>query len=493
MSIFTNLEKLKNTPYLLCATSAVLIGLSRVHSLLSFLIFFAFIPLFYYLEFDGKKLLKSAAIFSFVLNTIYLHWVTLVTFWGVVGIAVIFSLYFYGVFFITKYLSQSHKTRLPIIFLFAWMSLELFLNFTEFRFPWLSVGYAFSDFPLLIQIADIGGVFLISIFIILVNIILYGLFKKTHIKKLISLALVFLFWIGYGVFCLFVFPSGEKDLKISVLQPNISNQNKHRSTYLDTTFAIIDKLADEAKADGSELLILPESVIPKFILKDEFLYERVFSLAKKYEVDIFLGFIDYIPTNEAYKYTNSAKLISAVNDPKNHYNKNILVPFGERVPLLDMLPFLWSLKLGQANWEYGKSIEYYQTKGSWFSPLICFEIAFPFQVLKMAKGNLDFLVNITNDAWFGRSIGTTQHAQMAQVRAVEVRKAIFRSANTGYSTIVSPMGKVLKKINLYKQGVVSSKLPTTNKSSYFLKYFYRYLFVFPFGLVIFLFLRLLKR
>jgi apolipoprotein N-acyltransferase len=149
------------------------------------------------------------------------------------------------------------------------------------------------------------------------------------------------------------------------------------------------------------------------------------------------------------------------------YHKNILVPFGERIPFLNVFQILWKLQFGQANFEKGLQTRIYditnqiapKSRSYKFAPLICFEIAFPYFTKKITAANqLDFFVNITNDAWFHRSIGTSQHAQMAAYRSIETRKPVFRCANTGYTFYTKPSGKIMNKTKLFDKIAISGNL-----------------------------------
>ena len=110
--------------------------------------------------------------------------------------------------------------------------------------------------------------------------------------------------------------------------------------------------------------------------------------------------------------------------------------------------------------------------------MICFEIAFPLLTAEMAKDDIDFIVNVTNDAWFHRSAGTYQHVSMTKFRAIETRKQIYRAANTGYSIIVSPTGEVLKQTKLFEKDTINNPLYIYENNSYFTKHFFWFPIVF---------------
>jgi len=155
--------------------------------------------------------------------------------------------------------------------------------------------------------------------------------------------------------------------------------------------------------------------------------------------------------------------------PDKPYYKIVLVPVAERMPYMNILPFLWKLQFGQANWEFGTEYMYYESGNVVFSPQICFEIAFAGLNRKMSFRNLgegnggkpakiDFLVNITNDAWFGKSVGPWIHAMLTKFRAIENRIQIYRSANTGISMAVDPLGRIVEQTSLYEVTNISPPL-----------------------------------
>jgi apolipoprotein N-acyltransferase len=215
-------------------------------------------------------------------------------------------------------------------------------------------------------------------------------------------------------------------------------------------------------------------------------------LMQKYNLEIFTGFPHFTlaPDNHINDelYYNAAALFKPDGSISELYYKNILVPVGERMLWLNLFPFLWKLQFGQANWEFGNGPAYYQTDSLEFSPSICYELAFAEFHQKMAirkdkdtgsYKKTDFLVNITNDAWFGTSYGPWLHSVMAKFRAVENRIQIYRSANTGISLIVDPFGRILTKAglfeitNLYAPLIICPKIPV-----------YRYIYWYPWIFVI---------
>jgi apolipoprotein N-acyltransferase len=271
---------------------------------------------------------------------------------------------------------------------------------------------------------------------------------------------------------------------------SIPQDKKWEELYRDSTFALYEEFSHQAKGK-TDLIIWPESSTPVYLLRQMEYRKWILDLAEELDTDIFTGFPHYKYVGKSYpneyKFYNSATLIDKNRKIYTPYYKNILVPFGERIPFLKYFPFFWNVHLGQSNWDYGEKLEYYFVNGYKFSPLICFEIAFPALTTEMAKSDIDFIVNITNDAWFHRSAGTYQHAVMTKFRAVETRKQIYRAANTGYSLVVSPTGEFLKQTKLFEKITFNNSLYIYENNSYFTKYFFWFPFVFVIGAGIILF------
>ena len=217
-------DKKKNLPpYLLIAISAIILGLSRYPGSMGIFSFIALIPLFRYFD-SGKKssleLMRAASLFSLVNTLIAYHWVGLVTIAGVLGMIVLFALYYWGVFAYLNQIWHKNEWIIWIGFISIWISFEFFLFHTEFRFPWLNIGYALSNFNLFVQIADIGGIYLISFAILLCNILLYRFLSG--VKSAVYLLLIlFTVWLGYGYVRYNSIELELADLKIKMMQPSI--------------------------------------------------------------------------------------------------------------------------------------------------------------------------------------------------------------------------------------------------------------------------------
>ncbi len=460
--------------------SAVLLGLSRLPLYSGWLAFIGLIPMLYYFD-SGKQnwkvLFRDAFIFSAVNLALWLHWISGVTASGFAGTILLYSVYYFIAFWAVQTVWQRFPKLRFIGFILVFITLEYLQNFGELRFPWIDLGYALSDYTILIQAADIGGVALLSLLILLINVFLYQVFHKKW-GYLIAVAALMLVWTGYGFWCFKTITLVKKDTKITVMQPSIPQEDKWEQENFEALYNRYTTLTKQAAMDSTRLLIWPEAAMPAYILRERSYLPLIQNLCDDYKMDIFTGFPDVLPAPPEYPgdsyYYNAATLFKPNSPYDEPYYKMILVPVGERMPWLHIFPFLWKLQFGQANWEYGKQCRYYNSENAVFSPQICFEIAFAKLNRKMAFRNLgegkggapdkiDFLVNITNDAWFGRSAGPWVHGMMTKFRAVENRIQIYRCANTGISMSVDPMGRILSRTKMFDITLLKAPLYTCLK------------------------------
>jgi len=465
--------------------AGLLLGVSRLPIHLGFLSLFFLVPLLsYFKDKRGFKYCLAAGIaFSFSYTTAGLHWISLVTFGGYLGLYLLFGIYFTLLFFAFNFFSRKLPRARYLLILLFWISFEYLQNFGEFRFPWFNIGYSVADYHLLIQVADIGGVYLISILILALNVLIYNL-KQNLFRNISIIIIILVVWCGYGYFRLSTLNITETDKQVSMIQISVSQEQKWEESYLDSTIQMYERFTLTAAESEPDLIIWPESALPVYLLRNHQYRKFVRDLAVGLGVDIFTGFPHYEfggPDHpQRYKFYNSASRFSKEGRVDIPYYKIYLVPVGERMPLLHIFPILWNVQLGQANFEYGTEMKYFDLDGFKYSSLICFEIVFADLTRKMAQADVDFIVNITNDAWFYRSAGTYQHGVMTKFRAIEIRKQIFRAANTGYTMIVSPTGEMLQSTELFEKTIMSGNILLQKDKTFFTKYFH----LFPLVLIL---------
>ena len=371
--------------------------------------------------------------------------------------------------FVSSKIGEIHINTLIILSIFEYLRGKLLY------FPWLSPGNFFSSNEVFIQGFSFIGASSMNVVFLLVIILPILIFKY----KKNSLLPVFFFVIP--TVCLFIksydryinksISVYNKSHLINVIQPNIKQEIKWKQAFKSDHHQTLIDLTKSRNKDYSTLSVLniwPETAFLGLYPRDESLFKELSKSFLNPNENEFL-FTGTISAN-GNDYYNSALLINSKLQIKNIYNKNILVPFGEFIPLRQFLPrfdfFENKVDFSSGNKNDSITIKNYYK----FIPLICYEILFSDLIFKYLDQEVSIIINITNDAWFGNTIGPIQHFQFAKIRAVEFGIPVIRVANTGYSGLVSPYGEVIEKINFNKKGILSFKLINKINDTIFKKY-----------------------
>jgi apolipoprotein N-acyltransferase len=230
---------------------------------------------------------------------------------------------------------------------------------------------------------------------------------------------------------------------------------------------LLSVLAAESKPD---LIVWPETAAPFYYENDPLLTYRVKETIQTCATEFLIGFPSYEKGMNRFKFFNSAYVLNAKGEIEGSYSKVHLVPFGEYVPLQDYLPFIHKLTEQSGDFyagEKGDTLDF--SKGE-IGVQICFEVIFPGLSRAMVKNGAQLIVNITNDAWFGKSSAPFQHFSMVKFRAVENKRAIARAANTGISGFIDPCGRVLESSELYVDSQQTRKLPLSDTLTFYTRH-----------------------
>jgi apolipoprotein N-acyltransferase len=256
---------------------------------------------------------------------------------------------------------------------------------------------------------------------------------------------------------------GNSPMRIALVQGNIDQRVKWDPAWQERTLAIYQDLTAAAAHERPQLIVWPEAAVPFFFRADS-RRAAVEGMARAADAYLLVGAPDW----QAGQPRNTAFLIGPDGQMVGRYDKRHLVPFGEYVPLRQLLSFVNPLAGGAiGEFASGHEATVFATPNGRFSVVICYEAIFPDEVRDFFRGGADFLINITNDAWFGRSAAPAQHLAMAAFRAVENRAYLIRAANTGISAIVTPDGHIVQASGLFTRVVLSGAInPHTSGSFY---------------------------
>ncbi|MBU1122071.1 MAG: apolipoprotein N-acyltransferase [Candidatus Omnitrophica bacterium] len=421
---------------LLCLISGVLTGLGFNSPYFSWLVWVSLVPFIYVVN---KSKLKdgiwSSIVFGLSFSGIVIFWLNNVTVLGLVLLLLYLSVYPVLFFLLGRLFFRRPGSLFSIPAL--WVILEFIRENVWCGFGWINLGYSQYRNLYLIQPADLLGVKLISFIIVMSNVLIWGIFvrKKYLWAKILIVLAIISGSIGYSIYKVdSIKPTGYVD--VSVVQPNIEQQLKWDESAGQDIVATLNKLGKQTKEDS--LVVFPEASWP-YIIDTNFkeTNDRIKdNLTREFKRVIVIGAIKRL-TGQFY---NAAYLFNEKGLLMGEYSKMKLVPFGEYVPLRKFLRFIDVIN-AIGDMTAGSVYEKFSYKDKIFSVLICFEDVLPTHVWRFSKEK-DFLVNITNDGWFGGNPQARQHLGIMVFRAIENRIPIVRSANTGISGWVSSVGRI---------------------------------------------------
>ena len=492
----------------LCILSGLLLILAFPRSNYWILAWVGFVPLFLAIEKKSKTkafLLCYFAGVIFWLGTIY--WLVHVTLPGMILLVLYLALYF-GLFgLIIAGLGLRIQSLGFLVIPAIWVLLEYTRSHLLTGFPWALLGYSqYLNLPA-IQIVDITGAWGVSFLIMMVNILIYRVIKIAMSKDLppsqpnrgrdpacsfgtlggkiskiekiniIFAILILIFSFSYGYYRINGQRANgqtEKTIRISVIQGNIPQELKWEPSAREF---IMDKyltLSAEAIRVRPDFIIWPEAAVPVPLEESSDYYERLISFVKETNIPILLGAV----TARDNLYYNSALLLSEDPGAIKKYDKLHLVPFGEYIPLRNLLRFLETV-VPIGDFAPGERYTLFKIPGfplpgpGSFAVLICFEDIFPELAQRFVREGAGLLVNITNDAWFKQTSSPYQHLSASVFRAVENRVFLVRAANTGISGFIQPDGMIISRVQdkagreIFVEGYKTDEITPLKKATTF--------------------------
>ena len=362
---------------------------------------------------------------------------------------------------------------------FFWVTLELGKSRLLTGFPWENLGYSQYSWLPVIQIADITGVFGISFVLVLSNILLFALIFPTNDQKkaltriyfsLLLIGLIFIV-VGYGSWRLAEPEAHEaSSFKVALVQGNIAQDTKWDPAFQKTTLEKYERLTKEVVKHQPQLVIWPETATPFFFLADRKNTETIFRLVREIKTPLLFGSPAYRRKGDLLKLYNRAYLLDGSGMLIGYYDKIHLVPFGEYVPWKGLLFFVDKLVQATGDFASGKKTVVLDLLPAKIGVLICYESIFPELSRNLVNGGANFLVNLTNDAWFGRSSAPYQHLSMAVLRSVENRVPMARCANTGISGFIDSRGRILQVSSLFEDATMFGKVQLGEGKTIYTRY-----------------------
>lgn len=425
--------------------------------------------------------------FGLYLSTIY--WIAfgvsvyIDQFWWVIPFALFglpaFMAIFYGLLAIFAWQFRDSKL-FHFIFCISWILIEWLISWLFTGLPWTLLGYSLSINNILIQASSIFGILGLSFATIYVGSSLYS--KNMIAVRLIVSLFILMVIFCYGLQRLDKNPTELSDLKVRIVQPSIPQNAKWNP---DIFWQNLDKQIEMSNQEGDpDIIVWSEAA-----LTVPYYYKPVYSalqsvFTKDNQVLLSGGVNDNQMQEDDYEIYSSLIAIDDQGDLQFDYHKAHLVPFGEYIPFSKYLP-LQKITHGAIDYTAGeREILYLESLNLHIQPLVCYESIFSEEV-RIANSEADLIVNITNDAWYGKSSGPYQHFEISRMRAIENGLPMIRSGNNGISAIIDPVGRVLRRLELNEIDVIDDLIPLKLlESTIYSEYGYNSLFVWLFIVLI---------
>ena len=463
------------------------------------LVFVVLIPLFFVLYNSSIKTCIFAGLFCGLVHYLsLLYWVVIVlgkyggmpwfiSLQGVVLLALYMSFYLIAFAVVSKTFFSALPVWLTLWLLPAlWVGIDWARGLFFTGFPWMDIGYSLYEVPFLFQIADLGGHHAVSFMIVLINTHLFFLLVKplTFRRLLVVLpGVVFLLAVfsysteRYNEIKEVVAGGTEPQITVGIVQGNIKQEQKWSAELQEKTVLIYTTMTQSLlDQNPPEFTVWPETALP-FYPPGSKLMRPLFDFVSENDTSILTGAPWYeIIDREArkIKFYNSAVLLGGDGTYHGKYYKTHLVPFGEYVPFKKYLPFLAPLVEAVGDFTPGKIEKPLKKDEIKVGVLICFESVFPDLSRQWVEAGANILVNLTNDAWYGKSSAPIQSLAMTVFRAVETRRSIVRSANTGISAFITPLGEITSKSDIFVPWAEKGELTLHSEKTVWVRYGYNF-------------------
>lgn len=366
---------------------------------------------------------------------------------------------FFGLFTIVPFMvwhqfSASGTWQKIVAFAAAWVLTEWVRSFILTGFPWNPLGSVFAFEPMFMQTASLWGVYGLSFLAAFLSGSLYLYYfgrKSGGVLFLVVLSLM----LGFGFWRVGQYKPYPGDIKVRLVQPSIPQQMKWDRQALEENFAAYIKMSRQKPLTDIDFVVWGETAIP-FDLDRDWRHLQQLREAVPPQGYLIGGMVRF-DDEKAY---NSLYVFNPDGGVEGVYDKSHLVPFGEYIPLRNYLPeWIKPVAANVSDFGVGKKYKNIEVAAyPAFGALICYEIIFPGEVTGRTN-RPSWLVVLTNDGWYGDSAGPYQHLAAAQMRAVEEGLTIVRSANSGISAVIDPLGRIIGSLPLNAKGFLDVSLP----------------------------------
>ncbi|MBB2146708.1 apolipoprotein N-acyltransferase [Pedobacter sp. LMG 31464] len=499
----------KKQTYLLALLSAFILWLAwPPHIWLAPLLLIGLVPLFIALnditnkndKKTGKRVFLTAGLTFLVWNTASIYWVynaISASNTGFVGaiVSLLVSLIPYGLgallmtfaFWLYYQLKTKANTKIAYLGLISfYISMEYLHQSWDLAFPWMTLGNGFAGMHQLAQWYEYTGVYGGSLWILLSNILAFEAYKAwknndPKLKPTLSWLLVIILPVGFSLYTYYSYKEKSVPVNVVVVQPNIDPYEKYGSISPEQQLNILTHLSDSVGQVNTEYFIWPETALPRYADEEKIRSNPDFLQAQQFLSKYKNGTL--ITGIESVKWYNAKETISAKQakdgtawyDNYNaamqvensaevaFYHKSKLVPGVEKMPFPKVFSFLAPVFEGlggsASGWGWQeKPAVFYSQSGIGVAPVVCYESLWGSWIGESVKNGAQFIAIITNDGWWGNTSGKDQHLLYAKLRAIETRRWVVRSANTGISGFINQRGDLVKQSNWWTRDALKADI-----------------------------------
>ncbi|SCY40248.1 apolipoprotein N-acyltransferase [Flavobacterium caeni] len=498
-------------PLALSALSGLLLAMSWPTYGFPLLIFVAFVPLLF-AEFKLRQTARKVKLKIWANAYLtFLLWNLITTWWlfyaSAVGMlfAVLVNSLLMSVLFVAYHVVAKRMPRFWALAFFValWISFERFHLGWDFSWPWLNLGHVFADYPQWIQWYEYTGSFGGSLWVLLVNAFVFHTAMATadhsarnvfqnvfpRFVAFVSIPIVVSLWIYH------TYEIQGLTKEVVVLQPNVDPYTeKYDTPNLETTRGLLAQ-ADAVVSPETEFIIAPETVLAESAPFDHFYYSPGFQMMKNYlakhpKAELLWGIDTYRfvldsanvqPSSNLYRpgvwvdFYNAALFVNHKPDFQKYYKSKLVVGI-ENLPYKTVLePLLGNFMLDLGGTISTKTTQpdrtpFLSDDGTKVAPIICYESVYGEYVTGFVNNGADFLAIITNDAWWNETQGHKQHLTFATLRAIETRRDIARSANTGISAFIDQKGDIVSRTQYNEKTALRGRVHLNKNLTFYVRY-----------------------
>lgn len=388
-----------------------------------------------------------------------------------------------------------------ISLIFFWVGFE-YIHFNwELSWPWINMGNTFSNIPQIVQWYSYTGILGGTLWILLLNLIFFKiishlLIKKETLKKQVRLIATFLALIvipsALSYWSYSTYKEPVNPLEVVVTQPNIDPYNEKFNGNLQEQLDKVLVNAEKLITENTAIVLAPETAIVIPFDEDNYDQSSVFEYVQSHvdnwgKTALLAGASTHKIFNHKTRYTmrpihgsnqfyesyNTSVLISN-NKPPEFVHKSKLVLGVEKIPFSYWFPFLEKLSIqnGGTSGTLGSELspKVLQSNGFTFAPVICYESIYGDWIAKQCKKGAEVIFVITNDGWWENTAGYKQHASFSRLRAIETRRYVVRSANTGISSVINQRGDVIKATDYWVMDAFRETVQLNDKNTFYITY-----------------------